>query len=182
MDDSRLLKAALTGEESSFLNLYARYRTPLFRFAWRLTGSVPAAEDVVQECFVVLLNGAAFDSGLGTLRGYLFGVARNLVRARLRLAGREVDECEDAEAPADALADLILAERSRAVAAAVEGLPSLQREAVVLFEYEQLSLDEIAQATGVEAGAVKARLYRARENLRRRLAPLLGISVERNPS
>ncbi len=181
LDDSRLLEAARTGDESSFLNLYARYRIPLFRFAWRQTGSAPTAEDVVQECFVVLLNGAAFDRDLGTLRGYLFGVARNLVRARLRLAGREIDECEDAEGTADPLGDLILSERSQAVAAAVQALPPLQREAVVLFEYEQLSLDEIAHATGSEAGAVKARLHRARENLRRRLAPLFEVPAERNP-
>ena len=49
----------------------------------------------------------------------------------------------------------------------------LQREAIILAEYEELPLEEIARATLVEVGAVKSRLYRARENLRRMLAPLL---------
>jgi hypothetical protein len=59
------------------------------------------------------------------------------------------------------------------VAHAVLALPPFQREALILFEYEELSLEEIAAIAGIEAGAVKARLHRARETLRRRLAPLM---------
>ena len=63
--DSRLLRAARRGDERSFLALYHLYRTPLFHFAWRLTGSVPAAEDVIQDCFLALLKGVSFDAGQG---------------------------------------------------------------------------------------------------------------------
>ena len=59
-----------------------------------------------------------------------------------------------------------------AVAASVQALPPLQREALVLAEYEGLKLSEIAMAVDAEVGAVKARLHRARESLRRSLAPL----------
>jgi DNA-directed RNA polymerase specialized sigma24 family protein len=52
-------------------------------------------------------------------------------------------------------------------------LPRLQREAIIMFTFEELSLEEIAKITGVDAGAVKSRLNRARESLRRALAPLL---------
>ena len=48
-DDSRFLTEARRGNERSFVSLYQRHRAPLFRFAWRLTGSITAAEDVVQE-------------------------------------------------------------------------------------------------------------------------------------
>jgi Sigma-70, region 4 len=58
------------------------------------------------------------------------------------------------------------------VGAAVRSLPPLQREVLVLTHYEGFALDEIARAVGAEAGAVKARLHRARENLKRALAPL----------
>jgi RNA polymerase sigma-70 factor (ECF subfamily) len=61
----------------------------------------------------------------------------------------------------------------------VAALPPLQREALILFEYEGLSLEEIAEAAGVEIGTVKARLHRAREALRRRLAPLFAAQPER---
>lgn len=172
-DDFRLLKAARHGDEGSFLALYHRYRTPLFRFAWRLTGSVATAEDVLQECFLALLAGASFDVDRGSLRAYLFGIARNLALKRIRLVERESEELEDTEADLDALENLLSAERSEVVARAVLALPPFQREALILIEYEELSLEEIAQAAGIEVGAVKARLHRARETLRRRLAPLM---------
>jgi RNA polymerase sigma-70 factor (ECF subfamily) len=172
-DDSRLLEAARHGDESCFLALYRRYRTPLFRFAWRLTGSVATAEDVLQECFLALLAGASFDVDRGSLRAYLFGIARNLALKRIRLVERESEELEDKEAELDPLENLLSAERSEIVARAVVALPPLQREALILFEYEELSLEEIAEVAGIEVGAVKARLHRARETLRSRLAPLM---------
>jgi RNA polymerase sigma-70 factor (ECF subfamily) len=177
--DSRLLTAARYGNEAAFLDLYHRYRTPLFRFAWRLTGSVAAAEDVTQECFLAILGGASFDARHGSLRPYLFGITRNLALKKLRISQREAEEMEDAEAGGDPLGDLLSAERSQAVARAVSALPPLQKEALVLFEYEELSLDEIAEVAGIETGAVKARLHRARETLRRHLAPLLAPRTER---
>ena len=145
----------------------------MFRFAWRLTGSVPAAEDVIQECFLVLLDGVSFDAARGSLRAYLFGITRNLALKRVRTAGRECEELEDGDAGFDPLEDLLSAERSEIISRAVAALPPGQREALILFEYEELSLEEIAEATGIETGAVKARLHRAREALRRRLGPLM---------
>jgi RNA polymerase sigma-70 factor, ECF subfamily len=172
-DDARLLASARRGEEPAFLALYQRHRTPLFRFVWRFTGSVHTAEDVTQECFLALFAGAAFDPKQGSLRTYLFGIARHLAMRRARIEERESEEPADAAAPCDTLGDLIGQERSAAVERAVAALPPLQKEALILFEYEDLSLEEIAQVAGVEVGAVKARLHRARETLRRRLATLV---------
>jgi len=176
--DSRLLQAARRGDERSFLALYHLYRTPLFRFAWRLTGSVPAAEEIVQECFLALLQGASFHAEQGSLRQYLFGITRSLAMQRFRLAERESEEVEDADAAPGPLEGVLSAERSEVVASAVAGLPPLQREAVILFEYEEMSLEEIAEVSGVETGTVKARLHRAREALRRRLAPLFASRAQ----
>jgi RNA polymerase sigma-70 factor (ECF subfamily) len=172
-DDSRLLTEARRGDERSFVSLYQRHGTPLFRFAWRLTGSTAAAEDVVQECWVAILQHDHFRADRGSVRGYLFGIVRNLAFERLRIGDRESDEPADGETDSGPFEDLLAAERSEAVARAVAALAPLQREALILFEYEDLSLEEIAQATGVDVGAVKARLHRARETLRRRLAPLM---------
>jgi RNA polymerase sigma-70 factor (ECF subfamily) len=65
---------------------------------------------------------------------------------------------------------------------AVFSLPPLQREALVLFEYEGLSLSEIASMAGTDVGAVKSRLYRARERLRNVLRPYLKSNRELNTS
>ena len=172
-DDSRLLTEARRGDERSFVSLYQRYGTPLFRFAWRLTGSTAAAEDVVQECWVAILQHDGYRKDCGSLRGYLFGIVRNLAFERLRISNRESDEPAEGQTGSGPLDDVLAAERSEAVARAVAALPPLQGEALILFEYEELSLEEIVQATGVDVGAVKARLHRARETLRRRLAPLI---------
>jgi RNA polymerase sigma-70 factor (ECF subfamily) len=172
-DDSRLLREARRGDESSFLSLYQRHRMPLFRFAWRLTGSTATAEDVVQECWMLILQQGHFREDCGSVRGYLFGIVRNLAFERLRISDRESDEPAEGETDSGPFENVLAAERSEAVAHAVAALAPLQREALILFEYEDLSLEEIAQATGVDIGAVKARLHRARETLRRRLAPLM---------
>jgi RNA polymerase sigma-70 factor (ECF subfamily) len=172
-DDFVLLTEARRGDERAFASLYQRHGTPLFRFAWRLTGSTAAAEDVVQECWMAVLQHDHYRTERGSVRGYLFGTVRNLAFQRLRIGDRESDEPAEGVTDSGPFEDVLAAERSEAVARAVAALAPLQREALILFEYEDLSLEEIAQATGVDIGAVKARLHRAREALRRRLGPLM---------
>lgn len=182
-NDARLLTKARRGDEASFLDLYHRYRRPVFQFAWRLTGSETAAEDVAQESFLALLDGAGYDPAQGGLRTYLLGIARHRAMRRVRVSEHEVDEAPGEANPSaepDALRVLLEAERAGMVGRAIGALPVAQREALILFEYEDLSLDEIAQVTGSESGAVKARLFRARESLRKRLAPLLAAPVARS--
>jgi RNA polymerase sigma-70 factor (ECF subfamily) len=65
---------------------------------------------------------------------------------------------------------------------AIEGLPALQREAIILFEYEGLPLEAIANIADAEVGAIKARLSRARDSLRKSLQPLLFSNRERKCS
>jgi RNA polymerase sigma-70 factor (ECF subfamily) len=177
-----LVGQARRGNEQAFLTLYSRHRTALFRFVYRLAGSVAVAEDVTQECFLALVQGAGFDANRGTVQGYLFGMARNLAFRRLRIADRESEEPAEIPAPLDVLGELLSSERSALVADAVASLPALQREAVILFEYEELSLEQIATIAGADVGAVKARLHRARESLRKRLSPLMIHDTERKCS
>jgi RNA polymerase sigma-70 factor (ECF subfamily) len=168
-----LVREARRGGEQAFLAIYYRHRSAVYRFAWRLTGSQSVAEDITQECFLALVRGVAFDGVRGNLRTYLFGIVRNLVLRHFRISEREAEEPPDATAPIDVLQDVMAAERSERVAEAVARLPILQREAIVLFTFEELPLQEIAGISGVDSGVVKARLHRARESLRKSLAPLL---------
>jgi RNA polymerase sigma-70 factor, ECF subfamily len=179
MAEADLVDEARRGGEQAFLAIYRRHRSAVFQFAWRLTRSQSTAEDVTQECFLAIMSGAAFDGERGTLRTYLFGIVRNLVLRRLRVSVREAEEPVEPAAPVDVLGDLLAIERSELVARAVERLPLFQREAIVLFTFEGLSLEEIAKITGVDAGAVKSRLHRARESLRAALAQFLVRDSER---
>jgi len=185
--DERLLARARGGDEAAFLALYERHHAPAYRFALRLLGSEAAAEDAVHDCFLELITREGYDPARGTLRNYLFGAVRHRALRQFRRAGREC-EIEDAdgasvEAPRAAasgepLGLLLDAELSETVRRAVARLPPLQREALLLFEYEELSLAEIAEVVGADANAVKARLHRARASLRRSLAPYLLAGAE----
>ncbi|MBK9169018.1 MAG: RNA polymerase sigma factor [Bryobacterales bacterium] len=150
---------------------YHAHKDAVYRFAWRMTGSGPAAEDIAQETFLaLLLNPDRFDPDRAPLRAFLLAVARNLARKQWR-GERRWSPLEEETYVALPL-DPSSGETSRLVAEAVQSLPPLQREVLVLAEYEDMPLDEIAHAVDAELGTVKARLHRARQNLRRMLAPL----------
>jgi RNA polymerase sigma-70 factor (ECF subfamily) len=159
--------------EADFRALYGQYREPLFRFGYRMTGSVEIAEDLVHDCFVGLFRGH-FDGRKASLKTYLYAALRNLCRKHYRDTGRE-DLEEEADRPcADGPLDTLIArETAVAVRQAVAALAPLQRETLILFEYEELTLDEISKIVEADLGAVKSRLHRAREALRKSLAPLM---------
>lgn len=177
--DEGLLSKARKGEEAAFRVLYERHRTPLFRFAYRLLGSVEGAEDVTHDCFLALLKDSTrFDSARATLRTYLFAAARNQSLKRLAQRGEQIAD-EDFElvasvastdATAEPLRRVLEAELVTEVRRAIARLPPLQREAIVLFEYEEMSLGDIAALTGTDTGTIKSRLHRARASLRKLLA------------
>jgi RNA polymerase sigma-70 factor, ECF subfamily len=179
--EGALMKAVATGDEGAFTALFRRYQGPVFHFACRVTGSATAAEDLTQECFVRLFRSAAkFDPARGSLRVYLYAIARNLAirEARSHSNTLQNQNDDDTVEPADmALGpeELLLGlEASELVQRAVGTLPAAQREALVLVQYECLSLDETAQVLRIDVGAVKSRVHRARENLKNLLAPYFG--------
>jgi len=184
--DELLLKKAGEGDQAAFLDLYDRYREPIFRFAYRLLGSVEIAEDVTHDCFLSLIRKPEnFRPERASLKTYLYAAARNLAMKHFRSQGRETALDEVSEEPRESskrgpLRRLLDEELATQVREAVFNLPPLQREALILFEYEGLSLNEIAAIAGTDVGAIKARLYRAREGLRRILQPYMNGNQELN--
>ena len=182
--DEQLLEQAAHGNTAAFQILYERYRDPIFRFAYRLLGSVEAAEDVAHDCFLSLIKEPGrFDSTRASLRTYLYAAARNLAAKRYHNLGRETaieelaDELQTTERN-EPIRRVLNDELAGEVERAISELPPLQREALVLFEYEDLSLAEIAAVVGADSGTVKGRLFRAREKLRTRLDRYFRIGRE----
>src|SRR6266567_7031563 len=95
--EAGLLARAAGGETEAFRKLFETHHAAMFRFAYRLTGVVDAAEDIMQECFLRLMQRPTFDHERGSLRQYLYGIVRNLVRQRLHANGREVAWDDDVE-------------------------------------------------------------------------------------
>ena len=184
--DELLLQKSVEGDQAAFLELYDRYRQPIFRFAYRLLGSVEIAEDVTHDCFLSLIRKPDnFRPERASLKTYLYAAARNLALKHFRNQGRETGMDEVAEEPQESprrgpLRRLLDEELVTQVRDAVLNLPPMQREALVLFEYEGLSLSEVAEIAGTDVGAIKARLYRAREGLRRFLKPYMESNQELN--
>jgi RNA polymerase sigma-70 factor, ECF subfamily len=182
--DERLLEQGAAGNTEAFQVLYERYRDPIFRFAYRMLGSPEAAEDVAHDCFLGLIKEPGrFDSTRASLRTYLYAAARNQVAKRYQSFAREsaIDELREEPALAahhEPVRKLLDDELAREVENAIADLPPLQREALVLFEYEDLSLAEIGAIVGADSNAVKARLFRARDKLRARLGWYFRIGRE----
>src|SRR3954463_3824541 len=125
------LRAARRGQDAAFLRLFDDHHLPLFRFAWRLTGSATDAEDIVQDCFLALLKpGCRFDPARTAIRTYLFGAVRNqcLNRLRRREQGLAPELLEHRTPESEALRGEI----AETVAAAVLALPETQREVLLL--------------------------------------------------
>src|SRR5689334_13216216 len=137
-----LVKAAREGREGAFLQLFDEHHAPLFRFAYRLTGSAADAEDVVQECFLELLRpSCCYDPDRTPVRTYLFGVVRNQCLKRWRKndvasesGGENTRDSKHARSPES---DFLRTELEGAVSRAVMQLPETQREVLILAHYEQ---------------------------------------------
>jgi RNA polymerase sigma-70 factor (ECF subfamily) len=144
----------------------------VFSFVYRLTRKADLAEDVTQDCFLAYLRAPErFDAERGaSLKTFLIAIARNLALKHIRDYGRE-EQMDETEVMISTDSSKAL-DVSTAVETAVASLPPLQQEALVLFEYEGFTLEEIAAMVDADVGTVKSRLHRARERLRRILAPL----------
>ena len=167
-----LLKRAARGDEQAFLALYKKHQSALYRYALRMTGSPWAAEEVVQEVFLVLIREPQkYQAERGELGAFLFGVARNRVMKQLEKIPREMSlDVMNADGsvwrePEDPLTPMMIAEkreRIEQVREAVLDLPAEFREAVVLCELEELSYEEAANVCGCPIGTIRSRLHRGR--------------------
>lgn len=177
LSDDDLLRLAVAGDENAFLCIYHRRQSAIYRFAQHMSGSETVAEEVTQEVFLTLLrNPGAYDSRLGTLSAYLFGVARNQVRKHFGTQQNHVeldDDSDDVTSGPEAgiLAGLTRTETVMAVRQAVASLPESYREAVVLCDLQEMSYQEAAECLRVPMGTVRSRLNRGRALLVKKLSP-----------
>ena len=168
-DDSRsdadLVTAANAGEVAAFEALYRRYRQWVVNLAYRFTGDRELALDVLQETFLYLLKkfpGFVLESKMKT---FLYPAVRNLaISAQSR--SRRVSTGEGLTIHPAAPVDPEAAESRERLAELVKGLPTGQREVLMLRFVDDLSLREIAAALGVPLGTVKSRLHLALEAIR----------------
>lgn len=171
------------GHDAALNDLMERHATFLFHFLCRLTGSEDDANDLAQETFVRIFKSKASYRAEQKFSTWLYAIATNLARNHFRWRSRHPNISLEAESPGtkQSLAstlpansptpkEVVLAsERDQAVREAVNKLPEEMREAIVLCEWEERSVAEVAIILETTPKAVESRLYRARQVLRERL-------------
>lgn len=188
--DTHLMLRLQSGDDGALNELMTRWQTPLIRFIYRYVGDQDEALDLAQETFVRIYQNRAGYRASAKFSSWLFTIASNLCRNSIRWKLRHPtvslareDDCNDNPADAmDALpgrdgeAPSDTAEQNetvRCVQESIQSLPHDLKTVVLLFEYEDLSYEEIAGTLSCSPKAVETRLYRARKILREKLERLL---------
>jgi RNA polymerase sigma factor (sigma-70 family) len=176
VDDRELARAITAGDRGAFRMLVERESGPVVRACTRVLGDPDAAEDIAQECFVTAYQQIGSWRGESPLHGWIMRIAVNralrAAKSRRYLLPLEDENGEATVVPggSEPLAELLVVERDRNVHEAVTALPEPYRETIVLRYFAELSVAEIASATGRPIGTVKTHLGRGLLRLRPALA------------
>ena len=176
LSDQELMRLVQAGDLSPASEIYDRYSSRIYNFAYRFLRNSEAAEDATQEVFVKMLKHASQFHGDAKLSTWLFSITANWCRDYLRKADNKAKEAEEVlyslPAPSEEAPDRNLERRQdeQRIQRALSALTPEQREAILLSRYQGLSYAEIAQISGCSEGAVKTRVFRAMETLKKALA------------
>ena len=176
LSDQELMRIVQAGDFSPASEIYDRYSSRIYNFAYRFLKNSEAAEDATQEVFVKMLKHANQFHGDAKLSTWLFSITANWCRDYLRKSDNKAKDSDDVlvtlPAPSEFSPDRTLEQREnqQRIQKALTALTPEQREAILLSRYQGLSYAEIAQISGCSEGAVKTRVFRAMETLKKALA------------
>lgn len=161
---------AQRGDELSWRVLIGQHQRRLTALALLVTGSVSAADDIVQETFLRAIK-AKIKRHTGTVSGFLGTIAYRLAVKEARHAKRHtcLDGLDLADESRTALDRLLKDERERLVIEAIRALDDKHREVLVLRFYGCYTYEEIADLLGVAVGTVKSRMFNAAKSCRNAL-------------
>jgi RNA polymerase sigma-70 factor (ECF subfamily) len=179
--DEQLMIAFSRGSNDAFTELFTRYKQPLFGFFWRRVTDRAQAEELTQEAFVAVIRAAPRYEQSALFRTYLYAIALKILRAYRRKAAfratfmGSLPEHAEPAAESGVVTQLFMRE-------AIRKLDDMDREILLLREFEQLDYAEIAELLKLPVNTVRSRLFRARTALRERLlekAPSGGREISR---
>ncbi len=168
--DEQLMLAFSKGSSYAFDELFSRYKQPVYGFFRRRVIEFTLAEELTQETFIVLLRAATRYEPRALFRTYLYAIGFKILRAHRRKAAFRATffgQQNSAHDPSRRDAT----ESGLWVRRAVEKLEPMDREIVLLREFEQLSYAEISELLQLPLNTVRSRLFRARSALRNLLEP-----------
>ncbi len=182
IQEKELIRRAKAGDEAAFEELVSAYEKKIYNMGLRYTGNQQDALDICQEVFLRLFRFIRQFNEASSFSTWLYrigiNVCKDLLSKKTRRAEQpleypdEESDSRPAEVPDDRYdPEKIMegAELRRTLADAIAQLPAPQREMIILRDVQGLSYEEIGEALCLESGTVKSRLFRARENLRKKL-------------
>jgi len=190
LSDEALVDLMREGDEEAFVSLYRRRQPDIHRFVFGMSNSRIITEDVTQEVFINLIRHAnRFDPARGSVRSFLYGIARNCVLQHFERERRYVPYEEEIPGNgsstfqsdlrpdmSDPLAELTTAEMLDDLRQAVLTLPLKYREAVVLCDLQEMEYVDAAAVMRCPVGTVRSRLHRGRELLLQKLKPSVAVN------
>jgi RNA polymerase sigma-70 factor (ECF subfamily) len=192
-DQDQLLLRAQRGERAAFDALQGELLPSVERFVCRLIGVREEVQDITREALLALWISIRRMDRPEAMLPFAYRVARNKAYDVLRVQGRfniidTLTEAGDAtvyhvpDAAAGPEETTLRLALWREVQAAMERLPELQRQTLILYAEEDFTYQQIAEAMATDLGTVRSRLFHARRNLLRHLRPdireTLGLTVE----
>jgi RNA polymerase sigma-70 factor (ECF subfamily) len=172
-DDQADVQRVLAGDLSAFEGIVRRWQGPLINLAYRFCHDRGRAEEMAQSAFLRAYRALATWRGEAAFSTWLFALATNLYRDEIRRIPARIVGLDEIAEPRDTRAidgGLEDKERDSAVRRAVSTLPTKYREALILFYFHSMDLENAARSLGLPVGTVKARLFRGRELLRDKLS------------
>jgi RNA polymerase sigma-70 factor (ECF subfamily) len=171
--DDRTIDAARQGNKAAQATLLRQLQDPWFRMCLSMLRDHDKARDATQETALRFLKQLANYRGDAKLMTWSMGIAINVCREsrRIRLhASTDVEDAPPIEQGGPGPGELaVLSENESLVRSLLDELPDRQREAVVLRFFEELSVEETAQAMGCAEGTVKATIHQALRALRKKI-------------
>ncbi len=171
--DDELMAQGARGDEDAFRILVERWETPIFGFLLRMLGSREDAQDLCQEAFIRMIRSADSYKAKGQFQSWLFRIAGNLARSKMRrrkILGWLSFDQEQMDPPSKELdpSEELEGEQLRVrVQEAIAKLPDRQKQALLLKQYQGLKHREIAEVMDLSTNAVQMLLHRAMQALRK---------------
>ncbi len=186
-EDKVLLEAIRRGDPRAVETLLARHEKQVYRFGLRMCGSEDAAREVLQETLLAAFRNLHDFRGDASISTWLFQIARSFcIKSRRRRVDEPAEHTpldtpqaagvQDSRPDPEAVAQA--RQMGEVLQAAILSLPEAYREVLILRDVEGLSAEEAARVMGLEVGALKSRLHRARMEVRRHLTAIVGGGSE----
>ena len=173
--DEQLIAQVARGDTTAYEMLYDRYSSAVMGFALKITGDRSLAEEILQETFWRVWSKAdLFQNQRGAFTSWFFGIARNLAIDLLRRQRTQVQPADESDQRIEQTADpsldvpeaAWLRVKYQQMRAAIESLPSEQRNVIEMAYYRGMTRQEIARATGEPLGTIHTRARLALQKLR----------------